>query len=68
MSKFYLLKFMLYFQEMHTDIKVAMFFIERFFMFRFMSPLSVVPLVTLTGFGLYEFGFPLVCTFCFVLG
>ncbi|KAM7464600.1 hypothetical protein LguiA_032721 [Lonicera macranthoides] len=26
---------------------------------RFMSPLSAVPLVTLTGFGLYEFGFPL---------
>ncbi|KVI05629.1 Xanthine/uracil/vitamin C permease [Cynara cardunculus var. scolymus] len=27
---------------------------------RFMSPLSAVPLVTLAGFGLYEFGFPLV--------
>lgn len=27
---------------------------------RFMSPLSAVPLVALTGFGLYEFGFPLV--------
>ncbi|XP_059656008.1 nucleobase-ascorbate transporter 7-like [Cornus florida] len=27
---------------------------------RFLSPLSCVPLVALTGFGLYEFGFPLV--------
>ncbi|XP_076898033.1 nucleobase-ascorbate transporter 6-like [Bidens hawaiensis] len=27
---------------------------------RFMSPLSAVPLVALSGFGLYEFGFPLV--------
>ncbi|KAI7997137.1 Nucleobase-ascorbate transporter 6 [Camellia lanceoleosa] len=27
---------------------------------RFLSPLSAVPLVALTGFGLYEFGFPLV--------
>ncbi|XP_071691018.1 nucleobase-ascorbate transporter 7-like isoform X2 [Rutidosis leptorrhynchoides] len=27
---------------------------------RFMSPLSAVPLVALTGYGLYEFGFPLV--------
>ncbi|KAM7482015.1 hypothetical protein LguiB_006598 [Lonicera macranthoides] len=27
--------------------------------FMFMSPLSAVPLVALTGFGLYEFGFPL---------
>uniref|UniRef100_A0A5B6YIQ0 Putative Nucleobase-ascorbate transporter 7 n=1 Tax=Davidia involucrata TaxID=16924 RepID=A0A5B6YIQ0_DAVIN len=26
---------------------------------RFLSPLSTVPLVALTGFGLYEFGFPL---------
>ncbi|KAK2975075.1 hypothetical protein RJ640_029467 [Escallonia rubra] len=26
---------------------------------RFLSPLSAVPLVALTGFGLYEFGFPL---------
>ncbi|KAL8121192.1 nucleobase-ascorbate transporter 6-like [Apium graveolens] len=26
---------------------------------RFMSPLSIAPLVSLTGFGLYEFGFPL---------
>ncbi|KAM7484270.1 hypothetical protein LguiA_000279 [Lonicera macranthoides] len=26
---------------------------------RFMSPLSAVPLVALSGFGLYEFGFPL---------
>lgn len=25
---------------------------------RFLSPLSVVPLVSLVGFGLYEFGFP----------
>ncbi|XP_038712929.1 nucleobase-ascorbate transporter 6-like [Tripterygium wilfordii] len=25
---------------------------------RFLSPLSVVPLVSLSGFGLYEFGFP----------
>ncbi|KAK6123393.1 hypothetical protein DH2020_042869 [Rehmannia glutinosa] len=25
---------------------------------RFLSPISVVPLVALTGFGLYEFGFP----------
>lgn len=29
--------------------------------FRFLSPLSAAPLVALTGFGLYEFGFPLVC-------
>ena len=28
--------------------------------FRLMSPLSTVPLVALTGFGLYELGFPLV--------
>lgn len=27
---------------------------------RFMSPISAVPLVALSGFGLYEFGFPLV--------
>ncbi|KAM0033610.1 hypothetical protein Hdeb2414_s0016g00488101 [Helianthus debilis subsp. tardiflorus] len=27
---------------------------------RFMSPLSAVSLVALTGYGLYEFGFPLV--------
>nr|GMD15112.1 nucleobase-ascorbate transporter 7-like [Ipomoea batatas] len=27
---------------------------------RFISPLSAVPLVALSGFGLYEFGFPLV--------
>lgn len=25
---------------------------------RFLSPLSAVPLVSLVGFGLYEFGFP----------
>lgn len=29
-----------------------------FQLFRFLSPLSAVPLVTLVGFGLYEFGFP----------
>lgn len=32
-------------------------------MFRFLSPLSAVPLVALSGFGLYEFGFPVVCIF-----
>lgn len=26
--------------------------------FRFLSPLSAVPLVALVGFGLYELGFP----------
>ncbi|MCI17852.1 nucleobase-ascorbate transporter 6-like isoform X1, partial [Trifolium medium] len=26
--------------------------------FRFLSPLSAVPLVSLVGFGLYELGFP----------
>jgi hypothetical protein len=25
---------------------------------RFLSPLSAVPLIALTGFGLYELGFP----------
>ncbi|KAK9060266.1 hypothetical protein SSX86_020970 [Deinandra increscens subsp. villosa] len=35
--------------------------------FRFMSPLSAVPLVALTGFGLYEFGFPLVAR-CIEIG
>ncbi|KAL8106297.1 hypothetical protein AgCh_029914 [Apium graveolens] len=34
---------------------------------RFMSPLSVVPLVSLAGFGLYEFGFPLL-TKCVEIG
>ncbi|KAL8035742.1 hypothetical protein ABFX02_12G116800 [Erythranthe guttata] len=34
---------------------------------RFMSPLSAVPLVALTGFGLYELGFPLV-TKCVEIG
>ncbi|KAL7091612.1 hypothetical protein ACP275_12G116400 [Erythranthe tilingii] len=34
---------------------------------RFMSPLSTVPLVALTGFGLYELGFPLV-TKCVEIG
>lgn len=34
---------------------------------RFMSPLSTVPLVALTGFGLYEFGFPLL-TKCVEIG
>ncbi|GFY88321.1 Xanthine/uracil permease family protein [Actinidia rufa] len=34
---------------------------------RFLSPLSAVPLVALTGFGLYEFGFPLV-TKCVEIG
>ena len=28
--------------------------------FRFLSPLSAVPLVALSGFGLYELGFPVV--------
>lgn len=28
---------------------------------RFLSPLSVVPLVALVGFGLYQLGFPQVC-------
>lgn len=31
--------------------------------FRFLSPLSAVPLVSLAGFGLYEFGFPGVSVF-----
>ncbi|KAL1807247.1 hypothetical protein ACET3Z_030315 [Daucus carota] len=34
---------------------------------RFVSPLSVVPLVSLAGFGLYEFGFPLL-TKCVEIG
>lgn len=34
---------------------------------RFMSPLSAVPLVALTGYGLYEFGFPLVAK-CIEIG
>ncbi|XP_022891532.1 nucleobase-ascorbate transporter 6-like [Olea europaea var. sylvestris] len=34
---------------------------------RLMSPLSTVPLVALTGFGLYEFGFPLL-TKCVEIG
>ncbi|KAK6139244.1 hypothetical protein DH2020_027017 [Rehmannia glutinosa] len=34
---------------------------------RFMSPLSTVPLVALTGFGLYELGFPLL-TKCVEIG
>ncbi|XP_047330344.1 nucleobase-ascorbate transporter 7-like [Impatiens glandulifera] len=34
---------------------------------RFLSPLSLVPLVSLTGFGLYEFGFPLL-TKCVEIG
>ncbi|KAI7756975.1 hypothetical protein M8C21_001527 [Ambrosia artemisiifolia] len=34
---------------------------------RFMSPLSAVPLVALSGFGLYEFGFPLVAK-CIEIG
>lgn len=29
---------------------------------RFLSPISVVPLVALSGFGLYELGFPGVCS------
>ncbi|KAL8224592.1 hypothetical protein R6Q57_020067 [Mikania cordata] len=33
----------------------------------FMSPLSAVPLVALTGYGLYEFGFPLVAK-CIEIG
>jgi hypothetical protein len=32
---------------------------------RFLSPLSAVPLVALSGFGLYEFGFPVVCNYVF---
>nr|GMD21203.1 nucleobase-ascorbate transporter 7 [Ipomoea batatas] len=35
---------------------------------RFISPLSAVPLVALSGFGLYEFGFPLVCSYKCHLG
>ena len=31
--------------------------------FRFLSPLSAVPLVALSGFGLYELGFPVVYIF-----
>ncbi|KAJ9187617.1 hypothetical protein P3X46_003047 [Hevea brasiliensis] len=34
---------------------------------RFLSPLSAVPLVALSGFGLYEFGFPLL-TKCVEIG
>ncbi|KAA8529531.1 hypothetical protein F0562_033670 [Nyssa sinensis] len=34
---------------------------------RFLSPLSSVPLVALTGFGLYEFGFPLLAK-CIEIG
>ncbi|XWS68955.1 hypothetical protein CRYUN_Cryun04dG0138200 [Craigia yunnanensis] len=34
---------------------------------RFLSPLSAVPLVALSGFGLYEFGFP-VLTKCLEIG
>ncbi|KAI8528383.1 hypothetical protein RHMOL_Rhmol12G0144600 [Rhododendron molle] len=34
---------------------------------RFLSPLSAAPLVALTGFGLYEFGFPLL-TKCVEIG
>lgn len=34
---------------------------------RFMSPLSAVPLVALSGYGLYEFGFPLVAK-CIEIG
>lgn len=30
---------------------------------RFLSPLSAVPLVALSGFGLYKFGFPVVCIY-----
>ncbi|XP_073128528.1 nucleobase-ascorbate transporter 6 [Henckelia pumila] len=34
---------------------------------RFLSPISVVPLVSLVGFGLYEFGFPVVAK-CIEIG
>lgn len=34
------------------------------FSFRFLSPLSAVPLVALAGFGLYELGFPAVSVTC----
>ncbi|KAF4355467.1 hypothetical protein F8388_015221 [Cannabis sativa] len=34
---------------------------------RFLSPLSAVPLVALSGFGLYEFGFPVVGVFILFL-
>ena len=36
--------------------------------FRFLSPLSAVPLVSLVGFGLYELGFPGVSTYLNCLG
>lgn len=32
---------------------------------RFLSPIAAVPLVALSGFGLYEFGFPVVCNYLF---
>ncbi|WRX15152.1 Nucleobase cation symporter 2 family - like 6 [Theobroma cacao] len=34
---------------------------------RFLSPLSAVPLVALSGFGLYEFGFPVLAK-CIEIG
>lgn len=34
--------------------------------FRFISPLSAIPLVAMSGFGLYEFGFPLVICLCHI--
>ena len=31
------------------------------FIFRFFSPVGMVPVIALTGFGLFNRGFPMVC-------
>lgn len=33
------------------------------FIFRFFSPVGMVPVIALTGFGLFNRGFPVVCLF-----
>ena len=39
-------------------LKSCWLIFHSLYLFRFLSPLSAVPLVSLAGFGLYEFGFP----------
>ena len=41
-----------------STVQVSNFTLVIFSFFRFLSPLSAAPLVSLVGFGLFELGFP----------
>ena len=59
--------------DLFYSLKIILMSNFLYFCFRFLSPLSAVPLVALSGFGLYELGFPVVSIFatrtspCFVV-